>query len=144
MNRCDTFKGLIIGTAVGDALGLPWEGLTRKQVARFNSGRWRHRFLLRHGFVSDDTDHTLLVARALMAEPHSATRYEKFFARRLRWWLAGLPVGVGRATYLSILRLYFGYRPERSGINSAGNGPAMRSALVGAFFANDRWVRDRL
>ncbi len=138
MNRCERFKGLIVGTAVGDALGLPCEGLTRKQIARIRSGRWRHRFLFGRGFVSDDTDHTILVALSLMAEPGSAERFETFFARRLRWWLAGLPVGVGRATYLSILRLWLGFRPERSGIYSAGNGPAMRCALVGAFFAKDR------
>ncbi len=137
LTREERFRGLILGTAVGDALGLPFEGLTRGQLARLRQGRWRHRFLLGRGFVSDDTDHTLLVALSLTAAPRGRDDFERDLAWRLRGWLAGLPVGAGRATYLAVLRLWLGFGPGRSGIHSAGNGPAMRSAVIGAFFADD-------
>ncbi len=142
MTRGNRFSGLILGTAVGDALGLPFEGLGRRRIARLHEGRWRHRFLFGRGFVSDDTNHTLLVALSLIAAPRARERFEAILARRLRWWLVGLPLGAGRATYLSILRLWLGFPPSRSGIHSAGNGPAMRSAAIGAFFADDRVALD--
>ncbi len=142
MTRGNRFSGLILGTAVGDALGLPFEGLGRRRIARLHEGRWRHRFLFGRGFVSDDTDHTLLVALSLIAAPRARERFEAILARRLRWCLVGLPLGAGRATYLSILRLWLGFAPNRSGIHSAGNGPAMRSAVIGAFFADDRVTLD--
>jgi ADP-ribosylglycohydrolase len=46
--------------------------------------------------------------------------------------LLGLPAGIGRATLRAILKLWFGFPPSKSGVFSAGNGPAMRSAVLGA------------
>ena len=46
------FRGLLLGTAVGDSLGLPAEGLSRRRIHRLYGGAWRHRFLLRYGMVS--------------------------------------------------------------------------------------------
>jgi ADP-ribosylglycohydrolase len=51
--------------------------------------------------------------------------------------LLGLPAGIGFATLRSILKLWLGFGPRRSGVWSAGNGPAMRSAIIGAYFANE-------
>ena len=45
--------------------------------------------------------------------------------------------GVGFATARACVRLWLGVPPERSGVNSAGNGPAMRSAILGAVFARE-------
>jgi ADP-ribosylglycohydrolase len=50
----------------------------------------------------------------------------------MRWWLLGLPAGIGFATLRAILKLWLGFPPSRSGVFSAGNGPAMRSAVLGA------------
>ena len=52
-----------MGTAVGDALGLPYEGLTPKRAARLFKEIDRYHFFLKHGMVSDDTEHTCLAAR---------------------------------------------------------------------------------
>jgi ADP-ribosylglycohydrolase len=134
-NTRERFRGLLIGTAVGDALGLPAEGISRRRARKMFRGRWRHRLLPKHGMVSDDTDHTVLVAQCLLAHPRSADRFARRLAWCLRLWLLSLPAGVGFATLRSILRLWAGYPPARSGVYSAGNGPAMRTAPLGAFFA---------
>ena len=42
------------------------------------------------------------------------------------------------ATARACLKLWLGFPPKRSGVYSAGNGPAMRSALLGAYFYDDR------
>src|SRR5439155_316765 len=52
-------------------------------------------------------------------------------------WLLGLPAGVGLATARAILKLWLGFPVPRSGVYSAGNGPAMRSAIIGAYFFDE-------
>ena len=62
----DRFDGVLLGTAVGDALGLPAERISRGRIQRMWHGQWRLRFLFGRGMVSDDTEHTLFVAQALL------------------------------------------------------------------------------
>ncbi len=133
----DRFAGLLLGTAVGDALGLPAEGISRGRIQRMWRGQWRHRFLFGRGMISDDTEHTLFVAQSLLTHPDDVTKFQQCLAWKLRLWLLGLPAGIGLATLKAILRLWLGFPPSRSGVRSAGNGPAMRSAILGAYFAED-------
>jgi ADP-ribosylglycohydrolase len=61
--------------------------------------------------------------------------FSSVFARalgwRLRFWLLGLPAGVGWGTLRAVIKLWLGFSPRHSGVRSAGNGPAMRAALFG-------------
>lgn len=127
--------GSLLGTAVGDAIGLPHEGMSRERVRAF--GEIRHRFLLGRGMFSDDTEHTLMLAAAMHAHRDNVGAFQRCFGWKLRWWLLGLPAGVGLSTAKAILRLWLGFPPNKSGVRSAGNGAAMRSAIVGAFWADD-------
>ena len=135
--RADALAGVLIGTAVGDALGLPMEGLSAQRQPRLFPPPLRHRFVGRFGMISDDTEHTLMLAQSLLECPTDPIGFQRTLARRLRWWLVGLPAGVGFATLRAVLRLWVGIPPSRSGVMSAGNGPAMRTALLGVFFADD-------
>jgi len=128
--------GVLIGTAVGDALGLPAEGLSRRRIQRKWKGIWKHRFLFGYGMCSDDTEHTFFVAQALLSCGDDPAAFQRSLAWKLRFWLLGLPAGVGFATLRSIIKLWMGFPPSRSGVFSAGNGPAMRSAIIGAYFAD--------
>jgi ADP-ribosylglycohydrolase len=137
-DRIDRIAGAILGTAVGDALGLPREGLSRRRARRlFGRPPLRHRFLLTRGMVSDDTEHTCLVGQALLRAPHNADAFARSLAWRLRWWLLGLPAGTGRATLRAVVKLWLGFSPRSSGVYSAGNGPAMRAALLGVCLGDD-------
>jgi ADP-ribosyl-[dinitrogen reductase] hydrolase len=139
----DRFAGVLLGTAVGDALGLPAEGLSPQTIAKRWKGAWRHRFVFGRGMVSDDTEHTLLVAQSLLEHPADPEAFQRALAWRLRWWMLCLPAGVGLATARAILKLWLGFPPSRSGVASAGNGPAMRSAVLGVFYARDEKTRFR-
>lgn len=132
-----TFAGVLLGTAVGDTLGLPAEGMSRQRIYRRWRGEWRHRFFFGRGMMSDDTEHTLFVAQALLKHPDNPIAFQRCLAWKLRFWLLGVPAGVGLATLRAILKMWIGVPPTRSGVWSAGNGPAMRSAIIGAFFAAD-------
>ena len=128
----DSIAGAILGCALGDAAGLPYEGLPKCRGVRLLGEPDRFHFIIRHGMVSDDTEHTCMVAESLCECPHDAELFARCLAGRLRWWLVGVPAGVGFATLRAILRLWLGFSPQRSGVFSAGNGPAMRSAILGA------------
>jgi len=133
----DRLAGVLLGTAVGDALGLPSENLSPVKIRKRWPGQWKMRFVFGKGMVSDDTEHTLMVARALREQPDDARRFQCALAGKFRWWLAALPVGVGLATARACLKLWLGFPADKSAVVSAGSGPAMRSAIIGAFFATE-------
>ncbi len=133
----DRFRGVLIGTAAGDALGLPAEGVSRRQVSRLFPKPWRHRLILGRGMLGYDTEHTLFISQALLAQPDSVDEFARRFAWSLRWWFLFLPAGIGLGTLRSIVRLWLGFTPVRSGVRSAGNGPALRAAPIGAMIADD-------
>ncbi|TWU02874.1 ADP-ribosylglycohydrolase family protein [Stieleria varia] len=124
--------GCILGTAVGDALGLPYEGVSPKRAAKLLGPPDRYRFFFRRGMISDDTEHTCMVAQSLIDAGGDVPKFTRSFARRLRWWILALPAGVGKATARSGIKLWLGASPEKAGVFSAGNGPAMRAAIFGA------------
>lgn len=130
MNR-DAIVGCILGTAVGDALGLPYEGVSPKRAVRLLGPPDRYRFFFRRGIIPDDTEHTCMVAQSLIDAGGDVPKFTRTFARRLRWWILGLPAGVGKATARSGIKLWLGASPENAGVFSAGNGPAMRAAIFG-------------
>lgn len=144
--RTEAVIGCLLGMAVGDAIGLPPEGLSPQRAARMYPPPLRHHLILGRGMVSDDTDHACLTARALLLAGGDAEAFDRTLASSLRCWLAGLPAGVGFATLRAILKSCVGMGPERSGVASAGNGPAMRSAIIGVVWGHApdvmvEWVR---
>lgn len=132
-------EGALLGCALGDALGLPMEGLTSRQIAADFEPLDRFRLVGRRGFVSDDTEQTALVAQSLL-EGHDAAGVVRRFRHHLKWWVARLPFGIGLATLRAGLRLWFGFR--RSGVPSGGNGAAMRAAIIGVVVSDPglRWA----
>lgn len=141
--RQNQILGCLLGCAVGDSMGLPYEGLSRRRTAQFLRLPLRQSFLASRGMVSDDTDHTVFVAQSLALNPTSPERFANSLAWRLRFWLMCFPAGIGWATLRSTVRLWFGVSPARSGVFSAGNGAAMRSAIIGVYLPSDRELRRR-
>lgn len=128
----DAIVGSLLGTAVGDAIGLPYEGLSPRRARRLFGPQVRPNLFRGRIMFSDDTEHACLTAQALI----SAGKDEALFAKRLgtglRLWLLGAPAGIGFATLRAIGKLWCGISPSHSGVYSAGNGPAMRAPILGA------------
>src|SRR5437868_11795747 len=103
----DHLAGVILGSAVGDALGLPREGLSRRRAKRlFGTAPLRHRLFFGRGMVSDDTEHCCMAGQALLCAPANALQFARALGWQLRWWLLGLPAGIGYATLRAVLRLW--------------------------------------
>jgi ADP-ribosylglycohydrolase len=131
------YIGCLLGTAVGDALGLPYEGLSARRANKLFPNSNKHNLLFGKGMVSDDTEHACFVAQAIIRADGDVGVFQNRLARSLRWWLLGMPAGVGFATLRAIARLWFGVSPLKSGVFSAGNGPAMRSPILGVAYGHD-------
>lgn len=137
-----SLHGCLLGVAIGDSLGLPFEGLSRQRVARkLRSSPLQQSLLFGKGMLSDDTEQSCLVIEAVRLSEGDAQCFQKIFARRLKIWFLALPAGVGLATVKSCTRLLFGVPSNKSGVNSAGNGAAMRTPVLGALFPSDSNAR---
>lgn len=142
-DRFHAIAGCLHGTAVGDAIGLPFEGLSRRRVNRWLRSPLQHRFFFGHGFCSDDTEHTCMVAQALLTARTETDQkwFLAVFTHNLAWrfraWLLGLPAGIGLATLRAIAKQWLHLLSHSNGVFSAGNGPAMRSAILGVCHGDD-------
>jgi ADP-ribosylglycohydrolase/O-acetyl-ADP-ribose deacetylase (regulator of RNase III) len=136
-------RGMLLGVAAGDALGLPAESLPRWLVRlRYPGGpRHRHgvlRFYRRPGEVSDDTQLTLCLARCITPDgDYLHTR----FLDELRFW-RGYRIGAGRATMSAAKRLrtldaqgQLACAETSGDRKSQGNGAAMRVAPLALLHA---------
>jgi ADP-ribosylglycohydrolase len=133
------FKGTLIGCAVGDALGAPFEGKPR---SFFNAGTVGFEEFQRlpgfsPGQFTDDTQLTLAVAESLIQcgrfEPSDAAqRLGQLFSR-------GEIVSPGRATRAAFQRFLASgdWRTAAAPEGEAGNTPAKSAAPIGL------WYHDR-
>lgn len=137
------YLGLLLGAFVGDCLGLPFEMLSSGMKKKIFGDTIEHRFIYIpfegwSGICSDDTEHAWLTAITLckthgLGENSFATE----LSRVLKLWLLTCPIGIGRATLLSCLKLLLGWSHHKSGVLSAGNGAAIRALVIGAFYADN-------
>lgn len=122
---------------MGDSIGLPYEGLSRAAVARLTAGRpLEQSLLLGNGIISDDTEHSVLVALSCLEARDDVEKFRKALARRLKGWLLALPPTLGGATARAGAKLLAGVNPARSGVWSAGNGAAMRAPILGVLLGD--------
>lgn len=135
VDRLDRVTGVLLGVALGDAAGLPFEGLSARRIARRSTTADRFRLVGRTGFVSDDTEQSALVAEALLVGGDDDGRCLRAFRARMIDWFARLPFGIGGATLRACVRMALGLR--HPGVWSAGNGAAMRSGILGAALADE-------
>jgi ADP-ribosylglycohydrolase len=129
----DRISGCLLGLALGDALGAPYEGgfverLAWKAIGRTRDGRMRW---------SDDTQMSIDVAESLIAcrgvDPDDLAMR---FARSYRW---SRGYGPGAARTLKRIRRGEDWRAANRAVyreGSFGNGGAMRSPVLGVFYAD--------
>ncbi|MFT5204622.1 MAG: ADP-ribosylglycohydrolase [Candidatus Aldehydirespiratoraceae bacterium] len=134
----DRYRGALLGSASGDALGRPVESMAPDRIkARHGKIRefmpWRGWNGGPVGTFTDDTQLTLWTARAILdaGDDHPAA-----FARTLVERLDAIR-GMGRATRQAVIRHRDGKDWWTAGVPSAGNGVAMRVAPLGLAFGHD-------
>lgn len=133
-------SNVLLGTAIGDALGVPFE----TKLANYEPlvawdgktflGSEHHK--LEPGQYSDDTQMSLMVAESLI-ENHGFNP-DDLAQRYVDWIVSGRARGYGKTTLMAVQNLVNGKHWSESGIaGSYGNGTAMRAAPFGVYFRND-------
>lgn len=146
--RKDAIHGLMMGVAIGDAVGLPREGLERRVALKmFGRPHLAYRLLPGVGIYSDDTQLMLMAAQAILRSHSDWRPFCRSYLSRLAWYPLSLPAGVGRATILAAFKSWLRATGLPTGCNSAGNGPATRAmfltlALNGTDHRIAKWVED--
>lgn len=147
--RLDRARGALLGSAIGDALGAPLEGLTSAQIQAHyglvddfvdGSAAWKrkpYRWRL-PGLYSDDTQQALVLADVLLAcgeiDPERTAALYLALATPPGMYV-GAHRGVGRSFRMVIEALRQGASPRDTGQPSAGPGAATRIAPLAIFFA---------
>ena len=137
-------RGALYGLAIGDALGMPTQMLSRAEIVRrwgpllpgFEPAPPGHPLAggMPAGAVTDDTEQAVLLARLLVKgrgtiDPHelaaALTEWERAMAER------GSLDLLGPATKHAVAAILAGVPPEEAGATGTTNGAAMRIAPVG-------------
>ena len=137
-------RGALYGLAIGDALGMPTQMLSRAEIVRrwgplvpgFEPAPPGHPIAggMPAGTVTDDTEQAVLLARLLVKgcgtiDPRelaaALTEWERAMAER------GSLDLLGPSTKRAVAAILAGVPPEEAGATGATNGAAMRIAPVG-------------
>ncbi len=146
--RREHIHGLMLGVAIGDALGLPRENLCRRVgLKMFGRGPLHYQLLRNRGIYSDDTQLMLLTAQALLRSRSDGKAFRRTFQKRLSWYLLSFPVGAGQATLIAAAKCWLARLGLPTGVHSAGNGAATRAlinalAMHGTGHRLSRWVAE--
>jgi ADP-ribosyl-[dinitrogen reductase] hydrolase len=90
-NQRDKFAGILWGTAVGDSIGLPAEGLSREKLKQLGwNDNWKQRLIFGKGMLSDDTEHTIMVVQTLFENPDDVDGFLRLVPCRIRKESLGL------------------------------------------------------
>ena len=132
----DKFQGCLMGVAIGDSLGHPFEGKIREEIysqfKNFKEFIKSRRKLFKT--YTDDTQLTLHTAEALI---QGSGFNEDNFIREYVKWLDDPPIGPGFGCISSIQKLKYGIPWKKAASNSGGNGTAMRVSPIGLFYSKD-------
>jgi ADP-ribosylglycohydrolase len=151
-NLEDRFTGALFGQAVGDALGLGAEFMSKKDVAWYYPDglthydqiiQDAHRKRWKQGSWTDDTDQMTMILDSLLekGEVDVADIARRFW----NWVFMARGEGIGNTTYSVLNYKNFITDPhtastaiwEESGRNLAANGGVMRTSVVGLWDFND-------
>lgn len=139
----DRGLGALLGLAIGDALGMPTQGMRRADILadygpitglRAAGPRQRIAAGLPAGSVTDDTEQAILVAD-LLIKGHGHIDPLVFADALTRWERAMAAKGsldlLGPSTKAAVRRIAAGVPPKEAGRHGATNGAAMRITPVG-------------
>lgn len=130
------FRNCILGAAIGDALGMPAEGLTRNQIKQiygeirdFHPSPYGD---LEAGEWTDDTEQMITLAVSLIETVYFSP--ENFAERLKKWFMNTKSRRIGPSSTRAISNLLNGIPWNKAGIDSDTCGAAMRVAPIGLVY----------
>jgi len=139
----DKFSGSLLGTYVGDALGMPVEGYSHHSIkSQFDRVDQMMEARLGKGTYTDDTEMMIATAESLLAcKGFDGTHMAGCFLNNFH---PERGYGAGTIRALSLIKSGIAWDRAASMIfngGSFGNGAAMRIAPIGVFYYNNHLLR---
>jgi len=145
--QLDIIKGVFYGQAIGDALGLGTEFLSKKEITEYYPNglsdysqiiQDKHRKRWKIGDWTDDTDQFLCICDSII---NNQKVDELSFANELYKWFKGVPMGIGQTVYKVVSMPQFTLYPHKaaelvwklSKQQNASNGAIMRTSILGTY-----------
>lgn len=148
----DIVKSCILGLAIGDALGVPYEFMPRKQAENADLTH-----MIENGFYhqqpagawSDDTSMTLAVMDSIIHTGYidaeaMMSAFQSWYINA-RYTSTGITFGVGRTINFALKRHRCGkpaFACGPSGLRDNGNGALMRFSPIALFCSYNKFSRD--
>lgn len=133
-NQKSRFRGAMLGLAIGDALGMPVEGMTSEEITE-KFGRVED-FMPgdnnKPGEWTDDTQEALLLAESIIETVYLSP--ERFSAKLISAMAQGKLLKAGPTTRRAIFNLQSGIPWTKSGVDADTCGAAMRVAPIGLVY----------
>jgi len=140
----EKFTGCLVGAAVGDALGMPLEFLTREQIKKIYGKVKNYKnpiigtpcSYLKAGQYTDDTQMTIALAKSLIDK--KGFDINDISKKFIEWYLNDDQRAPGNGCIRGIQNLIDGKSPLESGTeNHAGCGSAMRVFPIGLLYEGE-------
>ena len=134
-----TVSGLLLGGAVGDAMGAPFEGLWSESIPTRDSlqSGYHDYYGFPTGQYTDDTQLTLATIESIVSQ--GEINLQDIARRIAELWRHHSVIGPGGACTQAAERFLAtgDYRNMGAPDGQAGNGTAMRTAALGVWFGTD-------
>jgi ADP-ribosylglycohydrolase len=144
LDTADRARGALYGLAIGDALGMPTQMLSRAEIVRrwgpllpgFEPAPPGHPIAanMPAGSVTDDTGQAVLIGR-LLVKGHGTIDPHELAVALIEWERDMAERGsldlLGPSTKRAVAAILAGAPPEEAGVAGTTNGAAMRIAPVG-------------
>lgn len=147
-SRRDHIHGMLLGVAIGEALGYARRGLPRRTAIKlYGKKPLKYGFLPKRGIYGDITRLTFLNAQALLNSRSDLRGFRSAFNWRLSWYFLSLPYGTPSQVYLAAAKSWLRRFKVKSGVrscNCSANGRAVFSALGmhGTGHRIPKWVEE--
>jgi len=147
-DRFQAIHGLLLGMAIGEALGLPLKGLCRTSIMRVVRRRALvYRLWPGQGLYNSHTQLALMAGQSILQSRSVSQACHRRFVSRLSWYVLGGPTGVNRVTCAAGLKSWLRWTGLPTGCQSASNSSATRSLVFGVVLHNTGhrylvWARD--
>jgi ADP-ribosylglycohydrolase len=132
----DQFRGSILGVAIGDALGMPSEGMKMDEIKKMFG--YINEFFpsptgdLGRGEWTDDTEQMIILSESII--DHIYLDPEDFSSKLVEWSERAFRLRTGPTTRQALYNLIKGAPWDEAGVDSATCGASMRVSPIGLVY----------
>ncbi len=149
----DRIAGCLIGGAIGDAMGMPFEEIPKSKIEKIygrdpvesfiDGEEYKMRHAIEAGSVTDDTELVLATTQSIVncSEiniKNIMDHLRQWYERKLTWLRGDLDQrNIGFTTTQAIMRYINGYSYKETGLEKTSCGPVIRISPIAVATYND-------